>query len=226
MKTKCYGYIRVSTDNQEESLEVQELRIRQYCEFQNLEIVDLLVDQGVSGFTEIYKRPAGKKLASLGDVKHIVCIKPDRLFRNVKDSLITMDEWDKEGIALHLVDVGGVSLNTKTAIGRLMFTTIISFAQFERDITGERIKAVLNNKKSTGKVYSKGVLGYDNVDGSMVKNEGEQEIIQTMLSLRNNGFNPSRITRILNRVGYRTKSGSKFYRSTVDYIINNPIHNE
>lgn len=223
-KTKCYGYIRISTDRQDESKEVQEKRIREYCTFQNLEIVQLLVDENVSGFKEIYKRPAGAILENLKGVKNIIAIKPDRLFRNVKDALTVVDEWNNDGVVLHLVDVGGVSLSTKTAVGRLMFTTIIAFAEFERNITGERTKAVLGNKKSTGKAYCGSILGYDNVDGKMVPNKEELEIIE-IIKTNAKEMSPAKVAEGLNSWGYTAKKGGKFFPSTIQNILKNPIYN-
>jgi len=169
--TKCIAYIRVSTSDQSNSLEVQKKKIAEYCAFKELEVVEFIADEDVSGGKEFYKRPGGRiaqKHFNNG-VTTIVAIKPDRLFRNVKDALITVDDWNKEEIDLHIVDLGGNSLTTKTAIGRLFFTTVIAFAEFERNITGERIKVVLNNKKATMKAYTGQVLGYDNINGQTQK---------------------------------------------------------
>lgn len=224
-KTKCYGYVRVSTDNQEESREVQEKRIREYCTFQNLELVELLVDENVSGFKCLYKRPAGASLEILNEVKNIIAIKPDRLFRNVKDALMVIDDWNNKDVALHLVDVGGVSLSTKTAIGRLMFTTIIAFAEFERGITGERTKAVLNNKKSTGKAYCGSILGFDNIDGKMVPNTEELSIVNLIKEFATE-MSPGKIADELNFLGHRAKKGGKFFPSTIQNILKNPIYNQ
>ncbi len=53
---KAVGYIRVSTDLQDNSLVVQEQRIKEYCIFNKLELVELLTDIDVSGFKPIYTR--------------------------------------------------------------------------------------------------------------------------------------------------------------------------
>lgn len=226
MKTennKCYAYIRVSTDRQDESKEVQEKRIREYCTFKNLEIIEVLTDENISGFKEIYKRPAGATLEKLNGVKNIVAIKPDRLFRNVKDSLTVVDEWNRLGVALHLVDVDGVSLSTKSAIGRLMFTTVIAFAEFERSITSERVKTILNNKKDTNKVYCAHLLGFDKVDGKLIRNESEQSIIE-IIKQHKGELSPAKIADKLNSDGYKAKKGGKFFPSTIAYILKNNIN--
>jgi DNA invertase Pin-like site-specific DNA recombinase len=223
---ECYPYIRVSTDMQDGSLQVQEHRIREYCAFHHLKIKEILVDENISGFKPIYKRPSGQKLQNLGDVKNIVAMKPDRLFRNVSDALLTVDEWNSNNIALHLADIGGASLNTKTAIGRLMFTTIISFAEFERNIIGERTSAVLQHKKNSGSVYCGEIYGYDKVGGFLIKNESEQLIIQKIIQMKEQDCNNNQIAMYLNNRGVKTKNGKAFQGSTVQSILNNPIHKQ
>lgn len=225
-KTKVYGYARVSTSDQENSLEVQTKRIHEYCEFKHLQLVDIFVDENISGFTPIDKRPAGSKLLFLlnKDVKAIVSVKPDRIFRNTSDALATIDGWDKMGIELHMIDMGGATLATKTAMGKMLFTVLIAFSEFERNITGERTKAVLNNKKATGKAYCGSIFGYDNVDGKMVPNIAELVIVDI---IKNNSqeMSPAKIADMLNDFGHKAKKGGIFFPSTIQNIIKNPIYN-
>ena len=217
-------YIRVSTKDQDNSLELQEKSLKQYCQLKNLNPAHIIIDEDVSGFKEIYKRKGGSQIPSLIlNTKIIVAIKPDRLFRNTIDALTTVAEWNSQNIALHVVDMGGASFNTQTAIGKLIFTTIVATSQFERDITGERIKAISTNKKSEKKVYSRPILGFDSVDGHLIPNPEEQKIISLIKDLSTNHM-PTRIARILNNTGFRTKSGKKFHQSTVNYIVKNPIY--
>ena len=225
-KTKVYGYVRVSTSDQENSLEVQSKRIREYCEFKHLQLIQIFVDESVSGFTQIEKRPEGRKLVELlnNDVKAVVAVKPDRLFRNTINALTTVDAWDKMGIDLHLIDIGGATLATKTATGKMIFTILIAFSQFERDITGERIKVVLNNKKATGKMYSGYLFGFDKVDGMLVKNQPEQDII-AIIKQNKDELSAAKIADKLNLAGYKAKKGGKFYPSHVQNVLNNSIYN-
>lgn len=227
MKTKVYGYARVSTDQQENSIEVQVKRIEEYCLFKHLDLVKIYVDENISGFSQFEKRPEGGKLISLlnKDVRAVVSVKPDRLFRNTSDALLTVDSWDKMGIELHLIDIGGSTLATKTAMGKMLFTVLIAFSQFERDVTGERIKAVLNNKKSTGKMYTGSILGFDKVDGMLVPNEVEQITVKAILNLNDKRmYSAARIARIMNNTGYRTKTNKRFLPSTIQAITKNKIH--
>jgi len=222
---KAIGYIRVSSGEQENSLEYQEKRIKEYCQFNGLELVEILTDQKVSGFKHIYKRPEGSKLINLKErgIGNIVTKHPDRTFRNTVNALVTAEEWKEKGIILHLADAGGVSINTKSAIGTLLFTNLVSYAQFERDMTGERTAVVLDLKKSQGKVYCASIYGFNKENGKLVPNKKEQLVIRKIFKLKKDNLTCSAIAKELNK-NYRTKKGGLFQHSTVQTIIKNPIH--
>ena len=225
MEVKAVGYCRVSTGDQSNSLESQRQKIIEYCQYKGIELIELIVDEDVSGGKEIYKRQGGAKVKEyLTDgIKDILAIKPDRLFRNVKDALTTIDEWEQENINLHIVDMGGSSFNTQTAIGRLMFTTVISFAEFERKLGGERTKAVLNHRKTAKKAYCAQVFGYDKKEGELIPNENEQKVIMLIKSeLLTNDVKT--VCKKLNRMGYTTKGGNKWRREAIERVINNPLN--
>lgn len=224
MENSALAYIRVSTADQENSLEVQQKAIIEYAKFRNLTITQIIVDEDVSGGTELFKRKGGSIIKSAAE-KNIIVVKPDRLFRNTIDALTTTDFWNKKDIALHIVDMAGASISTKTAIGRFLFTTVISYAEFEKNVTSERTKAVLNNKKSQGKTYSRPILGFDSVQGQMIPNTKEQLIITIIKNLSKSGHKPTFIAEFLNQKGHRTKNNCSFKPGTVNYIIKNPIYN-
>ena len=71
-------------------------------------------------------------------VGHIVALKLDRLFRDAADALHQSRAWDKAEIALHLVDMGGQSLNTASAMGRFFLNMMAGVAELERNLIAER----------------------------------------------------------------------------------------
>ncbi len=222
---KAIAYLRVSTSDQANSLEVQEAKIRNYCKFKEIELVEVFADEDVSGGKPFYERKGGAEAnaALMSGVKSIICVKPDRMFRNVKDSLITVDDWSNEGISLHIVDLGGNSIDTQTAIGRMFFIQAISMAEFEKNIGGERTKAVLNHKKDTGKVYCNAILGFDKIDGRLIKNEEEYKVIEFIQQFKDE-LSPAKISDKLNAAGYRAKKGGIYHPSTIQSILKNPIY--
>ena len=69
---------------------------------------------------------------------HIITTKLDRLFRDCEDALKMSRHWDRAGVALHILDMGGQAIDTSTAIGRMFLTMTAGFAEFERNQTSER----------------------------------------------------------------------------------------
>jgi DNA invertase Pin-like site-specific DNA recombinase len=222
---RAVGYIRVSTSDQANSLEVQEKRIRDYCKFKKIELTEIFTDEDVSGGKPFYERKGGDAANSalIGGIDTIIAVKPDRMFRNVKDALITMDDWTENDISLHLVDMGGNSIDTKTAMGRMFFIQAISMAEFERRIAGERTKVILNNRKDSGKVYCHSLLGFDKVDGKLVKNEEEWDTIEYIKQYKYE-LSPAAIAEKLNANKFKAKKGGIFFPSTIQSILKNPIY--
>ncbi len=96
MPPTALGYARVSTDEQARegvSLDAQRSRIRAYCEAKDLELVDMLTDDGISGKT--LERPALRELVARcerGEVRNVVVVKLDRLTRRTRDLLALVDD--------------------------------------------------------------------------------------------------------------------------------------
>lgn len=233
---KAIGYARISStavkkgqtkvEGDNNSIEVQVKRIKEYCIFKELELVDILIDEDVSGGTDFETRPEAVKAIDYfnNGIKNIVSTKIDRMFRDTANALITAKKWNKQKIKMHFADMGGVSFNTETANGKYIFTIMVANGEWEKDTTGERTKAVLNNKKETGKAYCAAILGYDNVDGKMVRNEEEFKIIDLIFGMKSKGYTPARIALALNDKGFSAKKGGIFHPSTIQAILKNDIY--
>ena len=70
-------------------------------------------------------------------------LKLDRMFRNAGDCLATVEAWDRAGVALHVVDLGGNAIDTTSAAGRFMLVVLAGAAEMERNLIRERTKAAL-----------------------------------------------------------------------------------
>ena len=220
-------YIRVSTADQAEhgvSLDAQRERLSAYAVACGLDVVAVVREEGISGTVPLADRPEGSRVAEMvssGKVRHVIALKLDRLFRSAVDALSVTAQWDKTGIALHLVDMGGTSLNTGSAIGRMMLTMMAGFAQFERDLTAERTTAALAHKKANGAAYSPTPFGKTREGDALLDNEEEQGIITRIRAWREEGFSLRGIASRLNDEGVSTKQGRTWHASTVRYILNN-----
>lgn len=230
MKEKAVGYVRVSTSMQAEegvSLDAQEEKIRAYCQMSGLELVALIREEGISGSIPLDERTGGKMALSAlkaNKAKHIIALKLDRLFRNAEDALRQTRRWDKEGIALHLVDIGGQTLNTSTAMGKMFLTMTAAFAELERNLIAERTIAAMNHKKTRKNVYSPTPLGYERVGDKLVANDTELALIARIKQLRQDGITLGQIAATLNLEGIQGKNGGRWHASTVKKVLDNSLH--
>lgn len=229
---KAVAYIRVSTNEQAKqgvSLEAQEARIKAYCELMGLELVYLAREEGVSASKPLSKRPEGAKILQIikkESIGHVIALKLDRLFRSTVDALNQTKEWDKQGIALHLLDMGGQSIDTSTAIGRLFLTMTAGFAEMERSLISERTAAALTHKKDTRQAYTHTPYGFDRIGDELVANKDEQHVIKMMVQWRQQGWSFRAIVKQLNEDQIPTKLGKNWHAPSVRYIINNETLHE
>lgn len=229
---KAVCYIRVSTEEQARegvSLEAQEERLRAYCKMTGLEVVEMIREGGVSATKLLKDRPGGKILTELINNKkanHVVAFKLDRLFRNAEDALHQTKEWDKKGVTLHLVDMGGQALNTQSAMGRFFLNVMAGFAELERNLIAERTATALNHKKKNLEAYSPTPLGFERIEDTLRKDKGEWEIVDYIFQLREEGLSYWKIAEDLNNRGIPGKRGGKWYAGTVRYIIQNDLYEE
>lgn len=232
MTKKAVCYLRVSTEeqvNEGVSLESQEEKVKAYCLIAGLQVEAIIREEGVSGGKRLSDRPGGKQLLSLvirKQVQHVVTMKLDRLFRDAEDALRQSKEWDKAGIALHFVDMGGQTINTSSAMGRMFFTMAAAFAELERNLISERTSTALHFKKSRDEVYGPVPFGFDRQGESLVKNEEEHSVIDRIKAWRKKGWSFGKIADKLNALGIAGKNGGKWYGSTVNYIVKNNLHEE
>lgn len=206
-------YIRVSTQEQANtgvSLAAQEERLRAYCTMQGLEVVAVVREEGVSGSKPLGSRPGGAevlRMVARREVAHVVALKLDRLFRNAADALAQTEAWDKAGVGLHLVDMGGQSLNTSSAMGRMMLTMMAGFAEFERALIAERTASALAHKKAHRQAYAPTPFGFDRDGGDLVPNDGEQDALGMMRRWRASGASLRDIAGRLTEAGIPSKRG-------------------
>ncbi len=111
----------------------------------------------------------------------IVVYKIDRLTRSLSDFARLADEFDAYGVSFVSVTQ---QFNTTNSMGRLMLNVLLSFAQFEREVTGERIRDKIAASKKKG-MWMGGMppLGYDVKDRGLVINPDEAETVRTLFAL-------------------------------------------
>ena len=227
---KAIGYIRVSTEQQATegvSLQAQREKIETYCRLHGLELVSLIEDQGVSGAVSLCERPGGVQVQAdlkKHKAKHVVALKLDRLFRDAADALVQTKAWDEQGIGLHLIDIGGASMNTSTAMGRMFLTMMSGFAELEKNLISERTTPALAHKKAQHQVYASQPLGYRNEEGKLVPVDEELLVVAEIRDMRGQGKTLRDIADDLNQRGIVGKRGGKYHASTIKAVLGNSLH--
>lgn len=229
---KAALYIRVSTQEQAingVSLAAQEEKLLAYCQLSGMGPAAVIREEGVSGSRPLATRPGGAELLKLvarKEIEHVVTMKLDRLFRDAADALNQTKAWDKAGVALHLVDMGGQTLNTASPMGRFFLSMTASFAELERNLIAERTSTALNHKKSHKQAYSPTPFGYDRTGNSLAENPQEQEAVVKIMGWRRAGWSLRRIVGELNRLAIPTKRGGQWHPCTVRYLLKNDLYAE
>lgn len=194
---------------------------------------DLYDDGGLSGGT--MERPALLRL--LADIKSrkvqiVVVYKVDRLTRSLADFAKIVDVFDAHGASFVSVTQ---QFNTTTSMGRLTLNMLLSFAQFEREIAGERIRDKIAASKAKGMWMGGNVpLGYDVRERKLMVNEAEAETVRMIFrryaelgSVRLLGLEFDRIGIVSKRregAGGVLMGGNRFSRGALYTLLQNPIY--
>ena len=217
---KVIGYIRVSTDGQEASglgLEAQEAKIRAYCDLYNLELVAIEMD-AASG-KNLHRLGLEKALVGLktGKAQGLICAKLDRLTRSVRDLGELLETVFKDRSLVVVQE----QIDTTTAAGRMVANILCSVGQWEREAIGERTKDALKAKRQRGEKTGGTVpFGFDlDVDGHLVENSEEQQIIKRMKRLRSQGYSYKRVADTLNADGVFSKTGGQWHPYSVQKTL-------
>jgi len=228
---KVVAYIRVSTDQQDLSLEAQHYKLTALCQFHGLLLVDVFTDEDTSGKLPIGSRKGGKQmldyLEKTKDIHGVIALRVDRMFRNDIDGLTTADKWAEQGIQFYASDVAGNTVNVKTSQGRLMFTIMLAFAVYEGAKISERTSDALQVKKRNRKVYGHAPYGFmADKDGNLIEVDGEIKTVKIVLNMHNSGIGFSAIASHLNKLKIPTKKGKVWHGPTVKNILTNSIYND
>jgi len=182
---RCGIYTRKSSEDGLEqefnSLDAQREACEAYIKSQKsagwAALPDMYDDGGISGGT--MERPALQRLLSdigAGRVDTVVVYKVDRLTRSLNDFAKIVAAFDAKGVSFVSVTQ---QFNTTTSMGRLTLNMLLSFAQFEREVTGERIRDKIAASKQKG-MWMGGMvpLGYDVQDRKLVVNPSEADTVR------------------------------------------------
>ena len=225
---KCAIYIRVSTHYQidKDSLPLQREDLINYAKYViDTDKYEVFEDAGYSG-KNIY-RPAYQQMMSrmrTGEFSHLLVWKIDRISRNLLDFASMYAELKKLGVTF-------VSKNeqfdTSSAMGEAMLKIILVFAELERNMTSERVTAVMLSRASGGQWNGGRVpygYDYDKESKTFSINETEASNILKMYDAYLNGSSLLEITKDFNAKGIKTKTGSGWTTSSVLKLLNSRFY--
>jgi len=213
------GYIRVSTDKQDNSVETQKEMLCSYSKIHGIDIDNYFIDFGISG-KETTRRKKYNELMDLvsgGKITTIITTSLSRWSRNTLDLLNSIDVLKKNDTDLVVIKENIPSL--KTPMGMFFVEILGSVYSLERRLTSERTKDIITNKKKNGKVYSRTPYGFDRDDDELVENSYEQKVLRKINRLRDKGNSYLSVSRFLNRNNHLTKMGKKWSKENVYSLL-------
>lgn len=226
-KLRVVGYSRVSTLEQSRegvSLANQEHKIKAYAELKDMELLEIIVEEGKSGKT--MNRPGLQKIISLINNKQIdgvICYKLDRLTRKTRDLLYLIEDvFSKNNIQFISLNE---NIDTASASGKFFLTVMGAMAQMERDLISERTIDALQELTRQGRRLGspdRTPLGFKLKNRKManktdmILDKAEFEKVQEIFTLRWK----NKLT--LQAIGDKFGMG----KSSIKYILDNPFYRD
>jgi len=230
-KIRCAIYTRKSTEEGLEqdfnSLDAQREACEAFIKSQMHEGWVLIKkeynDGGYSGGT--MNRPAFQEL--LSDIEGnkidiVVVYKVDRLTRSLMDFSKIIDVFDKHGTSFVSITQ---QFNTTTSMGRLTLNILLSFAQFEREVTGERIRDKIAASKKKG-MWMGGCtpLGYEKVGTTLAINETDAKKVKIIFDKYLELKSVPKLKDWLEKENIKTKKGREFFKGQLYHMLSNKVY--
>jgi len=177
-------YVRVSTQEQVQhgfSLDAQQENLTNYAKALGYELYKIYRDEGKSA-KDITHRPEMVQMLADAEAKKFSAIfiyKLDRFSRSLKDLILTIDklkEWNIDFVSLQ------DKIETASASGKLMFHIISAFAEFERNIIGDRTKFGMEKKAKEGGFITKAPKGYKLFNKELILDQAEAEKVRQLFN--------------------------------------------
>jgi site-specific DNA recombinase len=230
-KLRCAVYTRKSSEEGLEqefnSLDAQREACEAYVASQKAEgwllVPDRYDDGGVSGAT--LERPALKRL--LGDIEAgrvdvVVVYKIDRLSRALMDFAKLVEVFDRNDVTFVSITQ---SFNTTTSMGGLTLNILLSFAQFEREVIGERIRDKFAASRKKGMWMGGFVpLGYDVRDRKLVINKAEAATVRMIFQRFTKIGSATALMFALRAEGITGKQGKLVDKGYLYKLLNNRVY--
>jgi site-specific DNA recombinase len=223
---RAFKYIRVSDDEQVAegfSIEAQNALLdRKFAEW-GFTCIGTYVDEGFSA--KNMKRPDFQKMmkdVSTKSPQVIVFWRLDRFTRNSRDFQKMTETLEKQGCGIKSCTE---NIDTTTAMGRFQLELTISLGQLERETTSERVKFVMEERHRKGlRNGAVAPYGYDLVDGKLIINPAEAEVVKRIYELYERPMSDTAIAKLFNKEQVPKRDADRWSPFSVQYILTNPVY--
>ncbi len=228
---RCAIYTRKSTEHNLDlafnSLDAQREACEAYIKSQAHEgwslVPDRFDDGGLSGAS--LERPALQQLLEAVRARRIdiiVVYKVDRLTRSLADFAKLVELFDEHSVSFVSVTQ---SFNTTTSMGRLTLNVLLSFAQFEREVIGERVRDKIAASKAKGLWVGGPIpLGYRSVKKQLVVVESEAALVRDIFQRYCDLGSVGAVAEALDRDGIRSRQGNAFRVGALAHLLKNRFY--
>ena len=227
MVKKLVGYVRVSSESQEDntSLQNQVERIEAYCMAFSYELVKVFKEVATGTKADIETRPIFNEAIEYlkqDNADGIIALKLDRIARNALDVLrLVRETLEPQSKMLVLLDI---QVDTSTPSGKMILTVMSAVAELERDMIYDRTQGGRKAKANNGGyAYGKPKYGYKTEDKELKEDSTHQETIKLIKRHRKSGKSYQKIADYLNAQNIPTKQGKKWSSSVVYRICQEKI---
>ena len=200
----------------------QKTQIEDYCKRNDLILIGVLTDSGVSGGSNKnsinYKRIM--EMVSNREIDGVVVYTISRFGRSLIDSVNSVSVMDGNNVSLYTIREG---INTGSKEGRLQFNLLSSLAEYERESIRQNIIDVLRMKKNRGEKFCRGIFGLKVVRGLYVKCEDEMKVRRRIRLLHNKDYSLRAICKVLNGDGITTKLGREWRANSIKNVLETNI---
>jgi len=219
---RAIGYARRSKEdtNKTAPLDVQIAAIKKLAKEKGYKLVDIEIDNGLSG-KSLVNRPAAQRVLNLIKDKLVDCCivyRSDRLCRNTLEALQVKNLFVENRVTYLSVEQG--VLSESSADSDFISTLFSALDERERKLVSERIRAKLSRMKEKGlRIGGQVRYGQAVKDKQVVDNGVEKALVSRILDLKANGLSVRKIATIVNSEGYTTRKRTPFGHNQIHRIL-------